>query len=313
MESKSSHQPVIQGTGLRRYLESVRPDIERGLLSYLPRTPSPVTGRFNEAVRYALFPGGKRLRPVLTFLGTELFGGSRAQVLPAAVAIEYIHTSSLIFDDLPFMDNARKRRGRLCLHLRFGDALAVLVALGLLNAAYGLMFHCPDTESALLIKAHQELVQCIGPLGMIAGQSIDIAAAHEAQPAAQSSDLQSRDVDASIRNLKTSSMMRMALCVGAILSGASENQLALQSRFALLLGEAFQISDDLLDLKEDAALSVATARSESIALERGAEHAKRRALSLVAEAKETLTSECGQAEPAQLLCELADYVAQRKT
>jgi geranylgeranyl diphosphate synthase type II len=148
---------------------------------------------------------------------------------------------------------------------------------------------------------------------MIAGQSIDIAATHEAQSASQSSDCQSRDVDASIRNLKTSSMMRMALCVGAILSGASENQLALQSRFALLLGEAFQISDDLLDLKEDAALSVATARSESIALERGAEHAKRRALSLVVEAKETLTSECGQAEPAQLLCELADYVAQRKT
>lgn len=312
MESKSSHRSVVQSTGLHFYLESVRPDIEHGLLAHLPITFSQFGARFNEAVRYALFPGGKRLRPVLTFLGAELVGGNRASVLPAAVAVEYIHTSSLIFDDLPFMDNAKKRRGRLCLHLSFGDALAVLVALGLLNAAYGLIFRCAEVENALLIKAHHELVQCIGPQGMIAGQAIDIAAAHEAKAPSRLSDFHHRDRYEAVRNLKTSSMIRMALCIGAILSGASENQLHSQSRFALLLGDAFQISDDLLDLKEDASLSVATSRSKNIALERGAGHAKRRALGLVAEAKDVLTSEYGQAEPAQLLCEVADYVARRK-
>jgi geranylgeranyl diphosphate synthase type II len=310
MEAQSSQSPLVDKSalsGLFAYVARVRPCIEEGLLAHLPLASVPFGARYNEAINYALFPGGKRLRPVLTFLGAELFGGNPASVLPAAVAVEYVHTSSLIFDDLPFMDNARKRRGRLCLHLQFGEAMAVLVALGLLNAAYGLIFECTAEEDSLLIDVHRELVQCIGPKGMIAGQAVDILDTRQID-----APTVSREGHESVRNLKTSAMMKMALQLGAILSGASKDQLSLQAKFALLLGEAFQIKDDLLDLKEDALLTASSRQVENIALKRGAEQARQRALNLVAEAKNVLTSGCGRAEPTRLLCEMADYVMWRE-
>src|SRR5689334_19389108 len=113
MEVQNNQSSLVRNSGLFAYVESVRPSIEEGLRAYMPSASLPFGARFNEAVSYALFPGGKRLRPVLTFLGAELFGGTPASVLPVAVAVEYVHTSSLIFDDLPLMDNAAKRRGRL--------------------------------------------------------------------------------------------------------------------------------------------------------------------------------------------------------
>ena len=312
MEAQSSQTPVIESSGLYAYLERVRPCIEEGLRAHLPSTPVPFAATFNQAINYALFPGGKRLRPVLTFLGAELFGGKAVSVLPAAVAVEYIHTSSLIFDDLPFMDNARKRRGRPCLHLEFGEALAVLVALGLLNAAYGLIFECAGKEDSLLIRAHQELVQCIGPQGMIAGQAIDMLVTRKLNASFPARDSQLLEGYESVRNLKTSAMMKMALQLGAILSGANKDQLLLQSRFAMLLGDAFQIRDDLLDLKEDALPTASSQRIARIALKRGAEQARQRALRLIAEAKDVLMAGCGSPEPTRLLCEMADYVMLRQ-
>ncbi|MEJ7710749.1 MAG: polyprenyl synthetase family protein [Pyrinomonadaceae bacterium] len=124
-----------------------------------------LNAEFNEALRYALFPGGKRLRPVLTLLGGELLGASRAQLMAAASAVEFVHTSSLIFDDLPCMDNARERRGQVALHARFGEGLSVLVALALMNASYGLMFEDHQQSSSIAMRAHSELVDCIGAGG----------------------------------------------------------------------------------------------------------------------------------------------------
>ena len=125
---------------LWQYVEKHRAEIEKSLREFLPLAPPQIETKFNEAVEYALFSGGKRLRPVLTLLGAELVGGNAEQVIPAAVAGEFIHTSSLIFDDLPAMDNASERRGKTSLHEKFGEGLAILVAIGFLNSAYGLVF-----------------------------------------------------------------------------------------------------------------------------------------------------------------------------
>ncbi len=298
------------------YIAQVRPELEKALMRRLPVAPDRVETQFNEALHYALFPGGKRLRPVLTLLGAEIVGGRVDEVLAAAVAVEYVHTSSLIFDDLPCMDDASERRGRLSLHTLYGEGLAVLVALALMNASYGLIFDGAKTNerAARAIDAHRELVECIGARGMVAGQSVDLAessnrlARHDFSATA---DKESHAEDA-VRNLKTSALMRLALRVGAILSGATKGQLIALSRYAELLGEAYQTSDDLLDLREDAKLTLTAARRATFALERGAADAKKRLANFIAEAKAVLTAEFGRTQPTQLLCDMADYIAARE-
>jgi geranylgeranyl pyrophosphate synthase len=293
--------------GLWEYVGVMRPHIEQALLQKLPLAHTGVETFFNDALRYSLFPGGKRLRPVLTLLGAEVAGGRAMDVLPAAVAVEYVHNSSLIFDDLPCMDDALKRRGQSALHARYGEGLAVLVALALMNASYGLIFDVRAADSQLSINAHAELVECIGARGMVAGQSVDLA------QEAGTADAVECDRDDSVRNLKTSALIRMALRVGAILSGASERQLSALSSFAELLGCAYQTRDDMLDIKEDAALANVAARRLTFALERGERDTGRRITALTARAKETLVEEFGPTRPARLLCEIADYVVNRES
>lgn len=290
-----------ENSPLWMYVAEARPGIERALLHYLPTAPARVDQQFNEALRYALFPGGKRLRPVMTLLGAEAVGGCRQSILSAAASVEFVHTSSLIFDDLPCMDDASERRGRAALHLRYGEGLAVLVALALMNASYGLVFDRGsevEVNEGHAIRAHRELVECIGTRGMVAGQAVDLGVG---------GDDDSRAF-ATVRNLKTSALMRLSVCLGAILSGASARQLVALSRFAAFLGEAYQISDDVLDVEEDAA----SRYSATVALAYGVADAKKQAASLVAQAKNALTVEFGpESQPVNLLCEMADYIAQR--
>lgn len=317
-QAKSSHAQIE----LWNYVARVRPEIEEALLRYLPVAPALVETQFNDALCYALFPGGKRLRPVLTLLGAEIVGGLASEVLAAAVAVEYVHTSSLIFDDLPCMDSASERRGRSSLHTRYGEGLAVLVALALMNASYGLMFDGVNAEQATrAVNAHRELVECIGARGMVAGQSIDLAESddhkHDDFGAVATDKVSDRNearevVDDAVRNLKTSALIRLALRVGAILSGATDGQLAALSRYAELIGEAYQTSDDLLDLREDALLSTATTRRATFANERGAKDTKERVAHFVHEAKNVLAAEFGTTLPARLLCDMADYIAARE-
>jgi geranylgeranyl diphosphate synthase, type II len=145
---------------LWQYIELHKPQIEAALREYLPLAPPNIETQFNEAAEYSLFSGGKRLRPVLTLLGAELVGGKTDLIVPSAVAVEFIHTSSLIFDDLPAMDNSRQRRGKTSVHEKFGEGLAILVAIGFLNAAYGLIFvnHSGMPERAM--AAHAEIIEC---------------------------------------------------------------------------------------------------------------------------------------------------------
>ncbi len=290
-----------QKDDLWSYVDDARPLIERALLDGLPLASAHGGADFNDALRYALFPGGKRLRPVLTLLGAEAVGGNALQVLRAAAAVEFIHTSSLIFDDLPCMDNAAERRGQVALHVRYSEGLAVLVALALMNASYGLIFESGETNQSYAIRAHRELVSCIGANGMIVGQTIDLAA-NEKPDGRLSSD--------SLRNLKTSALVRLALRLGAILCGASEKQLSALTLFAEKIGNAYQTSDDVLDLIEDEALG---ARRATYASRYGTSDAMRRVKLLTGKAKDALAAEFGDNRPSRLLGEVADYIAARQS
>lgn len=289
---------------LWQYVEKHRSQIEKSLREFLPLAPPKIETQFNEAVEYALFSGGKRLRPVLTLLGAELFGAKAETVLPAAVAGEFIHTSSLIFDDLPCMDNASERRGKTSLHEKFGEGLAVLVAIGFLNASYALVFvnHTNLPERAM--QAHAELVECIGASGMLGGQSVDLALAKGA------GEVVSFESE-SVRNLKTSALMRLSLRVGAILAGASHLDLVTLSRFAELLGDAYQLSDDLIDLEEDG--EIFGENQKTFAIEQGKSSAQRQLNQTVEEAKRILVDNFLPSEARSCLIQLTDYLAERKT
>lgn len=291
-------------TNLWEYVAEVRPDVEQSLARHSPVAPQHVDGKFNEALRYALFPGGKRLRPVLTLLGGELVGGSRSALMAAAAAVEFVHTSSLIFDDLPCMDDARERRGQTPLHARFGEGLSVLVALALMNASYGLVFETVSLNRERAIRAHSELVDCIGATGMVAGQAIDLSAVRGCNATIKCAD-------ETMRNLKTSALIRFALRFGALLSGASEQQLKALSLFADLLGDAYQTSDDVIDLEEDAVVFQGP-RAANLAAELGAGRAQRIVAQLIARAKSVLIDEFGACREILMLNQLADYVAERK-
>ena len=291
---------------LWQYVQDKKPQIENALREHLPLAPAKIVTKFNEAVEYALFSGGKRLRPVLTLLGAELVGGKSESIVPAACAVEFVHTSSLIFDDLPCMDNAVKRRGKTSLHTQFGEGLAVLVAIGFLNASYNLVFvnHAGIPERA--IEAHSEIVKCVGAAGMVGGQSVDLALAK----GAPASDFSSKDYEfESIRNLKTSALMRLALRVGAILAGANHLDLAHLSRFAKLLGDAYQLSDDLIDLEEDVEIFQS---NRFFAAGKGQIAAQLKLKTIIEEAKEVLIENFPSNQARCCLIELTDYLAERK-
>lgn len=306
MKIEETKTELAAHTDLWYYVEKYKPQIEAELRKFLPLAPQNIETEFNEALEYALFPGGKRLRPVLTLLGAEVVGGNAKSVLPAAIAVEFIHSSSLIFDDLPCMDNAFERRGKTSLHEKYGEGLAILVALGLLNASYALVFvnHLEQPERA--IAAHAEIVDCVGASGMVGGQSIDLALAQGAGAA----DSFEKDFAAeSDRNLKTSALMRLAMRVGAILAGADYLQLKALSRFAELLGDAYQLSDDLLDLQEDGAIFET---QKTFALSYGQETAHLRLKTLTEEAKLVLVENFPSGNARSGLIQLADYLVDRR-
>lgn len=293
---------------LWRYVERCKPRIENSLREHLPLAPLAVETQFNEAARYALFSGGKRLRPILTLLGAELVGGTTDLLVPAACAVEFIHTSSLIFDDLPCMDDSNERRGKTSLHEQFGEGLAVLVAIGFLNVSYGLVFVNHHVMPERAMRAHAEIVDCVGASGMVGGQSVDLALAKGAKGAgaARQADGQSE----SIRNLKTSALMRLALRVGAILAGANHLELAHLSRFSELLGDAYQLSDDLIDLEEDS--QIFTDQQKTFAISQGREAADLKLKRCVESAKRILVENFPTNEARSCLIQLTDYLAERK-
>lgn len=192
-----------------------------------------------KAMRYSLFAGGKRLRPILMWATAEIFGGTWESVERFACALEMIHTYSLIHDDLPAMDNDDLRRGLPTNHIKFGEAEAILAGDALLNKAFEIMSECRNTDPAKALRAISVISSASGTEGMIGGQVLDLESENKCI---------SLDELRQIHKLKTGALIRAACKTGAILAGATEDDIKAIDEFALYLGIAFQIQDDILDV-----------------------------------------------------------------
>ncbi len=190
-----------------------------------------------EAMRYSLLAGGKRLRPVLVMSFSEAVGGPVDEVLPAACAIELVHTYSLIHDDLPCMDNDDFRRGKPTCHKLYGDDIATLAGDALQAAAFRLLSEQPGDPAKILRCVHI-LAQGAGENGMVAGQILDLQGEKRTL-----NETELREVHAH----KTGDLIRAACQMGAVLGGGSESQIQAAGEYAMALGMAFQIRDDMLD------------------------------------------------------------------
>jgi geranylgeranyl diphosphate synthase type II len=289
----------VSSHSLAEFIDRHKPAIEHALEDNLPLAPPEIETQFNEAVRYLIFPGGKRLRPVLTMLGAELVGGNAGNVMHAAAAVEFVHTSSLIFDDLPCMDNSAERRGRLSLHEQFGEGLSTLVGIGLLNHSYRLVTADAVNDSDRSVSAVLEIVNCVGPAGMVGGQSVDLAVQR-----AECRTCAARDTR-HLQYLKTSSLIRLCLSLGAILTGAKERQLEQLSNFANCLGHAYQISDDIIDGDQPDCPGGNSKNGHPLSLRDDLKVTTDRA-------KRILTDHFEPCEARDCLVQLVDYVSNRK-
>ena len=227
---------------LTAFLNNYSQKVEDALLRLLPRSDKPGTDMLNEAIHRALFPSGKRMRPLFTLLATRTVGGDPVEAIPIACAIEYFHTCSLIFDDLPAMDNAHERRGRKPIHRIFGEDVALLAALAFLNQGFAITAQVRFSEkqenrSEMLLH---EVTRCIGPDGMIGGQLLDLRLKKK-----QNEELRS------FSYLKTTALMRLMLSAGAMVGGASIRQIESLAVIGEHLGEAYQMLDDIVDEFED--------------------------------------------------------------
>ena len=292
--------------GLFNFIEHHRQIIEDELGKVLPLSFHMNVGRLNEALHYAVFPGGKRMRPMLTIIGARAAGASARRALPAACAIELLHTSSLILDDLPGMDDATLRRGRTALHLVFGEGIALLTALALLNQSYALLARAASDGGAYdaIERVIAEATRCIGADGMIGGQATDI----DTRAATNSRDA------LTTRNLKTTALMRLTMTAGAIAASASESDVSALAQFGECLGIAYQIYDDLLDELGSSTETGKTVGQDarhfrpSFVTELGVEGANRMAASLVEQAKATIIERFGDSTEACLLRDAADFI-----
>lgn len=229
---------------LKSELQNKISQIDLALDNLLPKGDGPQKNIF-ESMRYSIFAGGKRLRPILVLAGCEFVGGNTEVAIPYACAMEMIHTYSLIHDDLPAMDNDDYRRGKLTNHKIYGDAMAILAGDGLLNFAYETMLNSALDETDMMerkIKAMNEIAKGAGVYGMIGGQVVDILS-------------ENKDVDKDtlyfIHHNKTAALIIASIRAGAILGGANDKELKDLTVFAENIGYGFQITDDILDIIGD--------------------------------------------------------------
>lgn len=285
------------------YLAATREVVERSLDEALgPERPESL----RESMRYSLLAGGKRLRPILCLAACELVGGDSSLAMPTAVALEMIHTMSLIHDDLPAMDNDDLRRGRPTNHKVYGDAMAILAGDALLSRAFEMVaVRSEGVPADRLLKVVAELSLVSGAPGLVGGQVVDL-------------ESEGREVDLEtleyIHLHKTAALLRACVVTGALIGGADVNQVDAMRTYANGIGLAFQIVDDILDVTASSDVLGKTAGKDLIADKTtypkllGLEPSRARALELVAQAKAALDPWKSKAQP---LLALADYVASR--
>jgi len=286
-----------------KYLKNTKKIVEEALdFSLGPENPEIL----RESMRYSLLAGGKRIRPILCLASCSLAGGEPSLAVPTAVAIEMIHTMSLIHDDLPSMDNDDLRRGRPTNHKVYGDAVAILAGDALLTRAFEMVsIRTEGIPPERLLKIVGELSLVAGAPGLVGGQVVDL-------------DCEGKEVDLEtleyIHLHKTGALLKACVTCGALIGGADENLLEALSVYARGIGLAFQIIDDILDVTASSEVLGKTAGKDLIADKTtypkllGLDESRKRAESLVAQAKNALEPWPDKSKP---LLALADYITNR--
>jgi geranylgeranyl diphosphate synthase type II len=294
---------------LAAYLTARRERVDLALASLLPAEEAEPPS-VHRAMRYSVMAGGKRLRPILVIAGAEAVGGQADAVMPAACALELIHTYSLIHDDLPAMDDDDYRRGRLTNHKVFGEAVAILAGDALLTDAFRLLAENAartSGEATLVRDVIVEVVEAAGTRGMVGGQVVDIESEGKTVTA---------ETLEYIHLHKTAALIRASLRVGAMLAGGRPDQLAVIGEAGGTLGLAFQIVDDILDVEGTLAELGKSAGSDerkgkaTYPAVHGIEASREEARRLIARAKDSLQRLGPGAVP---LCALADYIFERRS
>eukprot|EP00249_Psilotum_nudum_P018267 c26720_g1_i4 orf=166-1167(-) len=288
------------------YMESKIVGVNKTLEKAVPHG-SPTL--IQESLRYALLSNGKRIRPTLCISACELVGGKEELAMPAACAIEMVHTMSLIHDDLPCMDNEDLRRGMPTLHKKYGEHIAVLTGIALTSLAFEYVARATRSvppEKVLRVQA--ELGRAVGSQGLVAGQCVDLQS--EGDPGISLEKLEYIHVH------KTGSLLECAVVCGAICGGASEVEIERIRTYALNVGLLFQVVDDILDVTKTSDELGKTSGKDLLSDKAtypklmGLEQSRQFAKELVYKAKEQLQL-FDQEKAAPLLC-LADYIACRQ-
>ena len=290
---------------LKRYLVARQKEVDRALDRFLPKaTVAPAT--IHKAMRYSLFAGGKRLRPILCLAAAEACGGKTSGALPAACAVECIHTYSLIHDDLPSMDNDDLRRGRPTCHKVFGDGIAILAGDALLTIAFEIAAEAKPVSRYDLHDVLREIAEAAGSRKLIAGQVADLEAEGRRLTRAQVR---------SIHENKTAALLTTSVRLGAMSANASEKQLASITAFGRALGLAFQVIDDILDVTQTSE-KLGKSAGKDVAAEKatypaviGLEKSRAEARRLTRQAHSALES---LGKNANVLRALADYLLARE-
>jgi len=290
------------------YLRERQALINQALKHYVPFLTN-YAARVTEAMHYSLFAGGKRLRPILFLAGAEAVGGQAQDYLPAACALECIHTYSLIHDDLPAMDDDDLRRGRPTCHRAFDEATAILAGDGLLTLAFELLTHpdlCAKVPAERLLRVIHLIAKAAGIEGMVGGQMADLLA--------EGREVSPEELDF-IHAHKTGALLTASVQAGAIAAGAETPQEEALKHYGQAIGQAFQIVDDLLDILGDEEVmgkpvgsDEAKGKATYPALY-GVEASRAKAVALVEEALAALEIFDDRAEP---LRDIARYIVERK-
>lgn len=294
---------------LKNYFEEHLSRVDRLLDACLPKEDT-LPASLHKAMRYSVFAGGKRIRPILMIAACEAVGGDAAKVLPAACAMEMVHAYSLIHDDLPAMDDDDFRRGRPTNHKVFGEANAILAGDALLTEAFILLSN-PESNRGVpaetLLRVIHLIGRCAGSLGMVAGQVVDM------ESEGTEVDLPTLEY---IHTHKTGALILASIQTGALLGGGSEEALAALTRYGEASGLAFQLTDDILDvvgdqevLGKDVGSDEARGKATYVAL-LGLEGARLRARELRDLAVAALAPLGRRAEP---LRRLAHYIVDRSS
>lgn len=295
---------------LNQYIKEMTELVDSRLKMAMP-AENELPFSLHKSMRYSTFAGGKRVRPILLLAACEAVGGETSAALPAACAIEMIHTYSLIHDDLPAMDNDDFRRGNPTNHKVFGDAVAILAGDALLTQAFILLsspFFASNVPTDRILNVIHEISSCSGSRGMVGGQLVDMECEGK------------RDIDLPtvqyIHTHKTGALIKASVKCGAILGGGDERQIAEITRYGEALGLAFQITDDILDIEgttaeigKDAGSDQARGKATYPAVI-GLGESRKRAAELLDIAIDAISGLDDKADP---LREIAKYILARKS